>query len=120
MPLTYATAPMVVDNQGRSGVPLLAQMANGVKRSTPVARFASAFRSCRRPLAGEVGAQVVSTYQQFRNGVGKIAVRYDEAMPCSPPRIEQNRAARYEWIRSQRTIPPVSATINQNSCGKKC
>ena len=44
MPLTYATAPVVLDRQGRSDLPLLAEMAHGVSRSTPVARFASAFR----------------------------------------------------------------------------
>jgi hypothetical protein len=103
MPLTYATAPIVVDNQGRSDVRLLAEMARGVGRSTPVGRFASAFRSCRRPLAGEVGAQVLSTYQQFREGVAEVAISYDQAMPYSPPRIERDRASRYEWIRSRRT-----------------
>jgi hypothetical protein len=44
MPLTYASAPVVVDNRGWSNVPLLAEVAHGVRRSTPVGRFASAFR----------------------------------------------------------------------------
>jgi hypothetical protein len=104
MPLTYATAPIVVDNQGRSDVPLLGEMSHGGRRSTPVGRFASAFRSRRQPLAGEVGVQVLSTYQQFRHGAGEVAKRYDQAMPHSPPRIEQDRASRYEWMRSHRQV----------------
>lgn len=120
MPLTYETAPVVVDNQGRTDVPLLAQMAHGVKRSTPVARFASAFRSCRRPLAGEIGTQVVFVYQQFRGGAADVATRYDQALPYSPPSIEKNRARRYELIRSRRTLPPDGTAIDRNSRGKKC
>jgi hypothetical protein len=62
----------------------LAEMAQGVRRSTPVARFASAFRSRRRPLAGEVGAQVLSTYLRFRAGRAEIAKHYVQAMPFAP------------------------------------
>jgi hypothetical protein len=102
MPLTYATAPIVVDGQGRSDLPLLAEMARGVRRSTPVARFASAFRSRRLPLAGEICAQVLSTYRRFRDGGAEVAKRYDQAMPYSPPMIEQNRPFRYQSILDRR------------------
>jgi hypothetical protein len=102
MPLTYATAPTVIDNHGRSDVPLLAEMARDVSRSTPVSRFASAFRTRRMPLAGEVGAQVLSTYEVYRAGSGRVAKRYYEAMPYPPPRIVQDQAARYEWRLSLR------------------
>jgi hypothetical protein len=95
MPHTYATAPVVVDGQGRSDLPLLAEMARSVRRSTPVARFASAFGSRRLLLAGEIGAQVLSTYRRFRDGAAEVAKRYDQAMPYSPPMIEQNPASRY-------------------------
>jgi hypothetical protein len=107
MPLTYATAPIVLDSQGRSDLPLLAEMAHGVRRSTPVARFASAFRSCRRPVAGEIGEQVIYTYQRFRDGDAEIAERYQQAMPYSPPMVEQDRASRYELLRSRRYGRPV-------------
>lgn len=102
MPLTYASAPTIIDNCGRSDVPLLANMARTVSRPTPVSRFASLFRSRRRPLAGEVSAQVLSTYQKFRDGFGRVAMHYEEAMPYPPPRIEKDRAFRYEWILSLR------------------
>jgi hypothetical protein len=102
MPLTYATAPVVVDNHGRSDVPLLAEMARGVRRSTAVGKFASAFRSRRLPVAGEIGKQVLFIYVQFRRNGAEIATGYEEAMPYPPPRIERNRASRFKWVRSRR------------------
>jgi hypothetical protein len=121
MPLTYATAPVVVDNQGHSDIPLLAEMAHGVKRTTPVGRFSSAFRSCRRPLAGEVGAEVLDTYRKFRRDAAEIATRYDQAMPYSPPRIEQDRLRRYELIRSRSKRAAKKATGTVRNCrGKNC
>jgi hypothetical protein len=56
---------LVVDNKALSDVPLLADMVHNVKRPTPVSRFASAFRSCRTAVAGEIGAQILSVYQQI-------------------------------------------------------
>lgn len=102
MPFTYASAPTVIDNYGRSDVPLLADMAHGVRKPTPVSRFASAFRTRRQALAGEVGAQVLSAYQKFRAGPGHVAARYEQAMPYPPPRIEHDRASRYQWLLSAR------------------
>lgn len=101
MPLTYATAPIVIDNMGRSDVPLLAAAVTNVRRSTPVARFSSAFRSRRLPLAGEVGAQVVAIYKRYR-AKAKVARRYEEAMPYPPPKIEWDRAARYNALKARR------------------
>jgi len=104
MPLTYATAPLVLDNLGHSNVPLLADLVTGVRRGTPVAKFASAFRTRREPLPESVGEHVVSVYSQFRKGAANIASRYDEAMPYPPPKIEEDRRARYTWIRSRSQI----------------
>ena len=101
MPLAYAAAPLVVDNQGRSDVPELAQMTGRVRRSTPVARFASAFRTQRTPLAGVVGAQVLATYQRFRDGGAQKATHYYSAMPYPPPLIVSDRKARYERLKRQ-------------------
>jgi hypothetical protein len=101
MPLTYATAPLVIDNLGRSDIPLLAGLASGVRRSTALGKFASAFRSRREPLPVEVAAQVLSTFNQFRKETAEVASSYDEAMPYPPPKVEQDRAARYEWVRSR-------------------
>ena len=101
MPLAYAAAPLVVDNHGRSDIPELADMANGVRRSTPVARFASAFRTRRTPLAGLVGAAVASTYRDFRDRGAQVAPVYHAAMPYPPPVIVSDRRSVYEWRRQE-------------------
>lgn len=100
MPLTYATAPTVIDNTGWSDIPLLACLVTNVRRSTPVGKFSSAFRSRRAPLAGEVGAELVAVYKRFR-AKAKIARRYEEAMPYPPAKIERDRAARYQTLRTR-------------------
>ena len=100
MPLTYATAPVVVDGEGRSDIPLLAELARNVRRPTPISRFASAFRSCRLPLAGVVGAQVLAVYDRFRK-TGEVATGYEQALPYAPPMIERDRIARYNWLLSR-------------------
>lgn len=96
MPLAYAAAPLVLNNQGRSDIPELAAMASGVRRSTPVARFSSAFRSRRTPLAGVVGAAVAATYQDFRDRGAQVARVYHEAMPYPPRVIVTDRRSIYE------------------------
>lgn len=101
MPLTYATAPVVVDNDGRSDITLLAEMTRRVMRPTAVSRFSSAFRSRRDAVAGEVGAHVLSVYEQFRL-VSEVAKTYVQAMPYAPPKIEQDRVARYQNLLAQK------------------
>jgi hypothetical protein len=99
MPLSYKTAPLVVDNKTPADVLLPADMVRYVRRPTPMSRFASAFRSCRTAVAGEIGAQILSVYQQFRRGGAEVAKDYFRAMPYEPPLIEQDRRARYELKR---------------------
>jgi hypothetical protein len=99
MPLAYKTAPLVVDNKAPSDVPMLADMVRDFRRPTPVSRFASGFRSRRKAVAGEVGTQILSVYQQFRRGGAEVAKDYVQAMPYEPPQIEQDRRARYELKR---------------------
>jgi hypothetical protein len=101
MPLTYATAPTVIDNTGWSDVLLLAGSVANVRRSTPVGRFSSAFRSRRVPLAGQVGVQLTAVYRRFRANTAKVARSYEEAMPYPPPHIERDRASRYKVLRER-------------------
>jgi hypothetical protein len=110
MPLTYAAAPIVLNNFGYSDVPLLAELVNGVIRSTPLGKFASAFRSRRQALPEHVGAQVLSTYRHFRERGAEVASHYVQAMPYPPPCVEQDRAARYALMLSRRRM-----TVSQSS-----
>lgn len=101
MPLAYGAAPLVVDNEGRSDVPGLAALTAAVRRTTPVARFASAFRSRRLPVAGVDGAELLSTYLRFREGGAQVASRYYDAMPYRPPMLVADREARYEFLKAR-------------------
>jgi hypothetical protein len=94
MPLSYQKAPLVIDNEGRTDMPLLVRETMGIARHTPVARFSSAFRSRRRPVAGEIGQQIIACYNRHRKPAN-IAPTYVEAMPYPPPLVELDREKRY-------------------------
>jgi hypothetical protein len=97
MPLAYSAAPIVVANDGSTHIALLAAMADGVRRPTPVSRFASAFRSRRSPVAGVVGLDIATIYQSLRKR-GAVAENYIEALPYAPSVPESNRRQRYDWL----------------------
>jgi hypothetical protein len=97
MPLAYCSAPLVIDNDGKSDINLLAMETRGIVRSTPVARFASAFRSRRMPVAGEVGAAIIACYKRHCTQE-RVAKSYVDAMPRPPAIIEPNRKRRYEEL----------------------
>src|SRR6516165_3609445 len=58
MPLSYDTAPTLVNNHGFSDIPNLLEMISGVHRGSPVAKFASKFRSRRLPLPASIGQRI--------------------------------------------------------------
>ena len=100
MPLAYQSAPVLIDNHGGSDVPALIEMIDGVRRSTPVGRFTSKFRSRRRPLPAEVGCQVVAGYRRFRERGATVARNYTDSMPFPPPRIDRDRERTYAELLS--------------------
>jgi hypothetical protein len=120
MPLTYAAAPIVLNNQGYSDIPLLAALVNGVIRSTPEGKFSSAFRSRREALPKDIAAQVLATYLQFRERGAEVATHYVQAMPYPPPRIERDRAARYESIRSRWEVTDSRAAESDGRKHRHC
>ena len=85
--LACRSAPVLVDNRGSSDVSTLIRMIDDVRRNTPVARFASKFRSRRRPLPADIGRQVVAVYRDCRDRGAPIALHYADSMPFPPPRI---------------------------------
>jgi hypothetical protein len=119
MPLTYASAPLVIDNNCNSDVPLLAMESSGILRSTPVSRFASAFRSRRSPVAGEIGTAIVACYRGRRTSA-RVAKTYTDAMPHPPPTIELNREQRYRAIRKMRcSSAPARSRCKRSDRGRK-
>ena len=98
MPLAYDSAPLLVDNRGGSHFPVLLEMIDEVHRNTPVARFASKFRSRRKPLPADIGRHVVDGYHGFRRRGATAARHYADALPYPAPQMDQDRKARYHSL----------------------
>jgi len=98
MPLSYASAPTLVNNLGFSDVPNLLDMITGVRRGSPVARFASKFRSRRLPLPASIGERMIAVYDCVRSDGGSVAHSYVDALPWLPPRIDDDREATYRRL----------------------
>ncbi len=98
MPLRYDSAPTLVNNSGESDVPTLIQMISDVRRESPVAQFASKFRSRRQPLPDHVGQELLEVYNRFRDDGATVAERYEDALPYPPPRIDPDREATYRRL----------------------
>jgi hypothetical protein len=112
MPLRYDAAPLVIDNDGVTDIPLLATQSDGVNRLTAVARFASAFRSRRTPVAGEIGAAIIACYLTARTS-GRVAKSYTDAMPRPPAIVELDRQQRYQSLRQLQQ----SSQARRKPCG---
>ena len=104
MPLSYASAPTLVNNLGFSDFPELLDMIAGVRRGSPIAQFASKFRSRRLPLPTSVGEQMVSVYAHARADEGSVARSYVDALPCVPPRIDDDRETTYQRLLQRSVI----------------
>jgi hypothetical protein len=99
MPLSYRSAPTLVNNFGASDVPGLLALISDVKRGSPVAQFASKFRSRRRPLPLDVGRHLIAVYERFRRDGAHIAETYVDALPYKPPRADEDREGTYRKLR---------------------
>ena len=100
MPLAYDSAPLLVDNRGDSDFPVLIEMIDDVRRNTPVARFASKFRSRRKPLPADIGRHLIASYHSFRRRGAPVALGYADALPFLPPRIDEDRKGTYNMLRA--------------------
>jgi len=98
MPLRYDSAPTLVNNFGASDVPTLIHMISDVRRGSPVAQFASKFRSRRQPLPNHVGRELLEVYNRFRADGAAVAEGYEDALPYPPPRIDADREATYRRL----------------------
>lgn len=98
MPLTYGSAPTLVDNDGNSDCDGLLKLLEGVKRETPVARFASRFRNRQAPLPLDISEEIVNVYKRFRTGGAEVSKSYWEAMPWPPPHKDPDRARTYRRL----------------------
>ena len=107
MPLRYDAAPTLVNNFGASDVPTLIVMISTVKRGSPIAQFASKFRSRRQPLPDHIGAELLQVYRRFRAAGGAVAETYVDALPYAPPRIDTDREATYQRLLGSEILPAL-------------
>ncbi len=87
-------------DQRFSDIPKLLDIIGGVRRGSPVAQFASKFRSRREPLPPPVAKQVIAVYERERSngGFGSVAQSYVDALPCVPPRVDNDREGTYHRL----------------------
>ncbi len=98
MPLTYASAPLLIDNDGKSDIPELWEEISDARRRSAVARFSSKFRSRRRPLDAALGQKILRLYERFRQTPGCVSESYVDAMPYEPPLVDQHRWETYRGL----------------------
>lgn len=98
MPFRYDSAPLLMNNQGKTDFPQMREFVGSIDRGTWCAKFSSAFRSRRRPLRGEMSAEIVAAYQRHRASSGHwvLAEDYVEAMPYPPSVMESDRKRAYQ------------------------
>lgn len=110
MPLKYASAPVVMNNENYSDFPFLKDQTCGVRRRTGVSKFASKFRSRREPLPKRIGEQVIAEYEKFRRRHSQVAITYHEAMPYPPPCLvnRKKRKERYDRLLGRLSLAPQS------------
>lgn len=113
MPLTYATAPTLVNNLGASDIPELMELIRGVHRGSPIAQFSSKFRSRRLPVPPSVGKRILETYKRFRRKSGNVSKTYVDALPCRPPLVDDDRKATYQRLLGG--LPPSSTSRRRTS-----
>lgn len=95
MPLTYESAPTLIDNMGYTDFPALLDEIGNVARTTPVGQFSSKFRSRRKPVAMALGDQMLVAFQNADRDGRERAARYIDCLPYPPRRVDQDRQQTY-------------------------
>ena len=99
-PLKFASAPILVSNDGR-GVPELVRLSASTRRSTPVAGFGSLFRTRVEPLPARISLSVVKAWAK-RIEVAEtdpdqhFAKSYSETMSPPPDTVDTDRNASFQ------------------------
>jgi len=96
-PLKYNQAPLLIKNGGESDFPLLRYFIAPANCPSWEAKFASKFRSRRMPLDTSIAEEIIRVIdQQAVSGNPDLYVSaYVDALPYSPPKIDDNRRQTY-------------------------
>ena len=101
MPITYKSAPVLVDKSCNSDCPAIIDLFDKVRKPTPVSQFASKFRPRIRSLPNDVGLQLLEIYRKFRNEGAELAHEYTQALPFQPLNPDKDRASTYSYYLSR-------------------
>ena len=107
MPFRYASAPLLINNDGETHFTRLGQLLENVKRETWVAAFASRFRSSRRCLPPAVANQIMSIYERMESEAESsvFAETYVDALPYVPAEFDEDRLDVYKSIKTRLRRP---------------
>lgn len=98
MPLTYKSAPTLIDSLGYSDFPALFDEVGNVARTTPVGQFSSKFRSRRIPLPTALSRQILAAFHTADIDGRERAIRYIDCLPYPPPWIDADRRKTYREL----------------------
>lgn len=114
MPLKYKKGLLLIANSGATCIQELKAFISTVCRDTWQGKFASAFRSKRKPLNPKLALKIFRTYQSLRRKSQTFVARsYEEALPQNPPIVDRNRKFTYRKLISE-------AKLNIYSIKRKC
>ena len=99
MPLRYERAPMLIGRAGATDVPLLLVLLTDVRRPTWEARFASAFRTRKKPVLARVAASIVNVWNRAVQDDRARAAHYWQALPWRPEVIDDDRLGSHRILR---------------------
>jgi hypothetical protein len=123
MPFKYKTAPLLIDNHGKTDFPNIKDLIKDVNRTTWAAKFSSAFRSRRKPLTSIISKRIITKYDQIVSSSNPevLAKSYFEALPNTPPKIDTDRKNTYESLLglSSGCLNRTEMSTNEYSCRTK-
>ncbi|MCA9288023.1 MAG: hypothetical protein KDA05_05530 [Phycisphaerales bacterium] len=107
-PFRYDRAPVLAGPKGETDFPALLVKLQDVDRPTWPARFSSAFRSRRTPLAPVVALQIASVFERLRQAAppDALAASYIDALPYAPNRPDPDRAGTLAHLRAGGSLEP--------------
>lgn len=96
MPFHYQDAPLLINNNGKSSLPLLKQAIAGARCKSWMQKFSSCFRSRCEPLDNGIASEILSVYEKGASEINMRASSYIDALPYPPPKIETDRKKAYD------------------------
>ena len=123
MPFRYERAPLLVDNSGDTDFRKLLHLFEHMRRSSLVAKFASAFRARSQPLPDLAAREII---REFERAVAHarphaFSNTYLDALPYKPPNPDYHRDRTYaKLLRRLGSIPKNSRCRLPTSIRKSC